>query len=386
MKALSKRMQAVLHVDVHVGYTGGNTMLNGFCRRFSSLSQRVRKGSLCLVVALSLPLAPAASASAQVTNWTSFTSFSQSGPQEHLSGTSGRQGVGSVVMNNLLWVAFNSGDSIPSDSLRVTFTNTGIGFGLSTGAQVIVNGSAVTSFNNPSLTSDGQFLYLGYTDTNGIFQLLRSSQNPGFNGVLTWTSLGQFAPNGGSFINSPSLAVLTIGITQYVMISETGTDRSLWLGKMQTGGSLSGATWTNTLGANIGMAPGLGVFNNTLYIAFPTNDNSHALFYYTTTDGVTVSSINTNASGDQSSTSAAMLGFQGHLYMAFRTNDGDHKFIYKSSTDGINWTGSRSLSGVTMGGPPALADGSTLTSDPGHLIADFVANDSTLYLYGGESQ
>lgn len=359
-------------------------MLNGFCRWFSSLSQRVRKGSLCLVVALSLPFASAASA--QVTNWTSFTSFSQSGPQEHLSGTSGRQGVGSVVMNNLLWVAFNSGDSIPTDSLRVTFTNTGIGFGLSTGAQVIVNGSAVVSFNNPSLTSDGQFLYLGYTDTNGIFQLLQSNSNPGFNGVLSWTSLGQFAPNGGSFINSPSLAILNIGPTPFLMISETGTDHSLWLGKVQAGGALSGATWTNTLGANIGMAPGLGAFNSTLYIAFPTNDNSHALLYYTTTDGVTLSSINTNASGDQSSTSAAMLGFQGHLYMAFRTNDGNHKFIYKSSADGVNWTGSISISGVTMGGPPALADGSTLTSDPGHLIANFVANDPSLYLYGGESQ
>jgi hypothetical protein len=383
MKALSKRMQAVLHVDVHVGYTGGNTMLNGFCRWFSSLSQRVRKGSLCLVVALSLPLASAASA--QVTNWTSFTSFSQSGSQEHLSGTSGRQGVGSVVLQNLLWVAFSSGDITPIGSIRVTFAATGIGFGLSTGSQVIVNGSPVVTFNNPSLTSDGTFLYLGYTDTNGIFQLLRSNANPATFGVLTWSSVGQFAPNGGSFIGSPSLAVLNVGGVLNLMISETGTDRSLWLGKFPIGGFFPGTTWTNTLGANLGMSPGLGVFNNALYIAFPTNDNSHALFYYTTADGVTLT-FHTNASGDQSSTSAAMLAFQGHLYMAFRTNDGDHKFIYKSSTDGVNWTGSRSISGVTMGGPPALADGTTLTSDPGHLIANFVANDPTLYLFGGESQ
>ena len=105
------------------------------------------------------------------------------------------------------------------------------------------------------------------------------------------------------------------------------------------------------------------VFNNTLYIAFPTNDNSHTLYYYTTTDGVTLT-FHTNAAGDQSSTSPSMLAFQGRLYMAFRTNDGDHKFIYKSSTDGINWTGSHSPSGVTMGGPPSPADGTTLISDP----------------------
>jgi hypothetical protein len=288
-------------------------------------------------------------------------------------------------MNNILWVAYTSGDSTLSGSLRISQASTGIGYGLSTGAQVDISGTPVYSFNNPALTSDGTYLFLAYTDTNGYFQLLQSNANPGNTGTLSWNYVGQFAPSGGSFIYSPSLAVLNIGGTPYLMMSETGTDRSLWLGEYPINGYFPGATWTNTIGANIGMAPGLGVFNNVLYIAFPTNDNSHNLYYYTTTDGVTLS-FYTTAAGDQSSTSAAMLAFQGHLYMAFRTNDGDHKFIYKSSTDGVNWTGSHSLSGVTMGGPPALADGTSLISDPGHLICNFVANDPSLYLYGGESQ
>jgi hypothetical protein len=163
------------------------------------------------------------------------------------------------------------------------------------------------------------------------------------------------------------------------------SDRILWIGQFAASGAPNGSMSGYSQFNNIGMSPGLGSLNNTIYVGYPTNDNSHSLYYLSSTDGYNFN-FSSAASGDSSSTTPALQGFQNCLYMAFRTNDGDHKFIYKYSPDGVNWTGSTSLSNVRMGGPPSLADGTTLTSDPNKLVATIVANDSSYYLYGGQSQ
>ncbi|WP_158787521.1 hypothetical protein [Granulicella sp. L46] len=325
-----------------------------------------------------LALATLASASAQVTSFGSFTSSSTSGSQFHLGGTSEREGVGSVVLNDQLYVAYTGSNGTE----YLTSATTGVGYSLLAGTQVQINGGTFASDNNPALATDGTYLFLAYMDTSGHFNLLRSPANP-YGTTFTWTAVGTFDPPSESFIYSPSLAVMSVGGVSTLFMSGVGSDRSLWLGQYPIGGSWTSASWTNTTGTDIGMSPGLGVFNGTLYIAFPTNGNSHDIYYYTTT-GNGVLTYNTGADGDSSSTSISVLAYQGYLYFAFRTNDGDHKFIIKHSSNGTSWSGSKSFSDA-MAGPPSLADGTTLTGDPGHLICNYVGNNSSYYLFGGES-
>ncbi len=328
-----------------------------------------------------------------VTSWGSFTSPSTSGSHFSAGGTSQREGLSTAVEGGTLYLArtdTNIVDSGGDAAVFVSTSSTGIGYGIDYGRQVVTdNGVSALAASNPALAVDGIAggnLYLAWIDGYGALHYVVSSRSPNGSELVDWGQQSySFIPVNGSqavpLIYSPSIAVL--GNTVYIS-ALSGADRSLWLGRFPVGQPYN-ITWSNfPADTDIGMSPGLGVFNNTLYIAFPANDNSHNLYYYTTTDGQNLT-FQTGAGGDQSSTTPSLVAYKGLLYMAFRTNDGDHKFIYKYSSDGINWSGSISLSGVAMGGPPSLADGTSLTSDPGHLINSFVANDPSLYLYSGES-
>lgn len=316
-----------------------------------------------------------------------FTSPSTSGSQFHAGGTSEREGVGSVVAGGLNWIVASDRtlpDGNGNYALRLFENSTGIGYGI-TALNYIVdnNGTQLYAASNPALTSDGAFLFLSWVDASGILHWVRS-QTTVTSGNILWGAVNSFQAS-LPFIYSPSLTTFTVNGAIQVVTSAITSDRTLWVGQFAAANATPGSSLINyPQFNNIGMAPGLGTYNNTIYLGYPTNANSHALYYLTSSDGSNFS-LSSAASGDSSSTSTALQSFNNCLYMAFRTNDGDHKFIYKYSPDGVNWTGSTSLSNVRMGGPPSLADGTTLVSDPNKLVATIVANDSTYYLYGGES-
>ncbi len=316
-----------------------------------------------------------------------FTSPSISGPQFHAGGTSQREGVGSVVAGGLNWIVA-SDRTIPDGNgnyaLRLFENSTGIGYGITPLSYIVdSNGSQMYAASNPALTSDGSFLFLSWVDASGILHWLRS-QTTVNSGNIIWGAVNSFQAS-QPFIYSPSLTTFTLNGAVQVVTSAITSDRTLWVGYFAAGNSTPGGSLSNySQFNNIGMSPGLGSYNNTIYLGYPTNASNHALYYLTSSDGSNFS-LSSAASNDSSSTSPALQSFHNCLYMAFRTNDGDHKFIYKYSADGANWTNSTSLSNVRMGGPPSLADGTTLVSDPNKLVANIVANDSSYYLYGGES-
>lgn len=350
----------------------------------------LKRGLLCAAI-LAASIYPALS-SAQTCQAVSFpnvvfTSPSISGPQFHAGGTSQREGVGSVVAGGLNWIVASDrtiSDGNGNFALRLFQNSTGIGYGISALNYIVdSSGNQLYAQSNPALTSDGQFLFLSWVTSNGILHWVKS-QTTVNSGNIIWGAVNNFQA-GLPFIYSPSLTTYTVNGAVQVVTSAITSDRTLWVGQFAASNPTPGSSLANyPQFNNIGMAPGLGSFNNTIYLGYPTNASNHALYYLTSSDGVNFN-LSAAASNDASSTSAALQSFHNCLYMAFRTNDGDHKFIYKYSPDGSNWSNSASLSNVRMGGPPSLADGTTLVSDPNKLVGTIVANDSSYYLYGGES-
>jgi hypothetical protein len=115
---------------------------------------------------------------------------------------------------------------------------------------------------------------------------------------------------------------------------------------------------TNFPGKTFGFSPALAEFNGQLYIAIQANDNSHNIYYWTTTDGQNLT-FRVSTKSDQTSTTPSLVVHNNILYLGFRADDGGHAFLYKYSSDGLNWTGANQ-GGVAMGGPPALIDATGL--------------------------
>lgn len=107
-----------------------------------------------------------------------FTSPSTSGSQFHAGGTSGREGVGSVVAGGLNWIVATDRtlpDGNGNYALRLFQNSTGIGYGISALSYITdIYGSQLYAASNPALTSDGASLYLSWVDAAGILHWVKS--------------------------------------------------------------------------------------------------------------------------------------------------------------------------------------------------------------------
>ncbi len=133
--------------------------------------------------------------------------------------------------------------------------------------------------------------------------------------------------------------------------------------------------------------PGMAVFNNTLYIAFESQANSHDLELYTSTDqGQSIQANNGLGSAqdqDQTSVAPFILNFANKaLYVGFRTNDSNQYFVNRYSTDGVNFSSDETISNPwPIGSTPALVDGTQLSTPQNVVYNLFGSNDGNANLY-----
>jgi hypothetical protein len=143
---------------------------------------------------------------------------------------------------------------------------------------------------------------------------------------------------------------------------------------VQESPTLAYNTWATYPGNyNLGEAPGLGVFNGKLYIAYKDTSGSNYVYLLTSSDGTNFS-LSTAATFNHTSSQPTLAVYNGVLYLGYRQNSSDFHFYYSYSTDGVNFAAWSSAS-FTMGGPPALVVG-----PDGRFYNIFSQNASSHYL------
>jgi|ERR1700677_4647559 hypothetical protein len=279
-----------------------------------------------------------------------------------IGGQSQRVGVGAVSWNSDLWVAYTGTTSVDGkgDAYVYTAHNTG-GTTFGNKAQVVVPAPQVAAaISNPALLVFAGDLYLFYNDGYG-------------NAYYTYTPNGTSwsAPyplaTGFSVDASPSAAVLDSKI--YVGLENSASGTLL----ISSFNSLNEVTVVSYPSIGLLENPGLAVYNDVLYIAIESTLSSHAIYYYTTSDGVTLSAANAGAASDQTSTAPTLSVFNNVLYLGFRSNDASDNFLYKYTTNGTTWSSSIEPHFGIAGDP-------TLTTYNGEIYVFWGSQSSPNYL------
>jgi len=131
-----------------------------------------------------------------------------------------------------------------------------------------------------------------------------------------------------------------------------------------------------------GYNPGLAVFNNTLYMGYVTDANSHDMYYITSpiSSPFSFSGPNTSLSGSQSSCAPHLDVWNGNLNFDVRTNDGAQKFSQRHSSNGSSWS-SWPDAHISIAGEPAIVSGAGLAgADANYNYMFYATDDSNNYL------
>ncbi|WP_263356018.1 hypothetical protein [Acidicapsa ligni] len=275
-----------------------------------------------------------------------------------IGGADGADGAAAAVFNNKLYAVYagatvNSAGNADVDLAYntdggVTYPNKST---IASSATNVLPGIAV--FNN--------LLYVAYvTQLTGATRLEFQYSSDG----IHWSSANPGCDPGFEVDGSPSLAVykgfLYLGIrdhtTQAMVICQVAANNQ--------------TTVEEHANVTLNFNPTFAVFNNLLYVATESNDDSHTIYLYTSADGSTFE-LNTGASSDQTSRAPSMAVHNNILYLGFRENDGSIAFLYKYSTDGVNFSTAINPH-WQVNGPPILLQVNNLTGSP---------NNGQLYMY-----
>lgn len=323
--------------------------------------------------------------------------FSQPASSQEFSadGVLQRKGVGAAVAPsstgaNALFVAYMQTDTNSNGDAPVAVSTNFTGLGQDTDPGYVAyyeSGGALTpvlSISNPSIAYDNDgHLYLAtidHTDTACIWEitstLIANGQQVQWNGPYDCVSGVYYSPS-LTYLQGTSAGngTLFMGLTN-------AADNTLTLEKVPVvNGTFENTdqTVTNFPDDQLGFSPGLGVFDNTVYIAIQAYNNSHDLYYWTTTDGQNLT-FYTGAAAGKTSTTPSIVSWNDILFLGYRTDDSDYKFIYKYSTDGVNWTSVPSYS-EQMDGPPYLINSTGITTQP-QIINIYVGLDSAKNVWG----
>jgi len=214
--------------------------------------------------------------------------------------------------------------------------------------------------SNPALTVFAGDLYLFYNDAYGNAYYTYTSDGS------TWSVPHPLA-SGLTVDSSPAAAVFNSKI--YVGLRNSANDTLL----ISSFNSLNQVTTVAYPSIGLNFNPGMAVFNGVLYIAIETILNNHDIYYYTTTDGVTLSAANAGAASDQTSTAPTLAVFNNVLYLGFRSNDGSENALYKYTTNGTTWSSSIEPHFGIAGNP-------TLVTYNGYIYLLWASQSSPNYL------
>ncbi|QMV18633.1 hypothetical protein GOB94_08005 [Granulicella sp. 5B5] len=204
-------------------------------------------------------------------------------------------------------------------------------------------------------------IYIAYADasTRGLDIVTATpvSGNVGYQFQL----VQQF--NSVQLTTSPGVAVFN---NQLIYIYGTSSVSGINNAFFET--TFDGTNWTQPSDANLGAnnpnlriasasQPALAVLNGTLHMCTQQNNSSHNLFLYYSPDGVTwYPSV--GQYGEDSSLQvgggATMVAIGNTLVLANQQNNSNHALFIFSSTDGVNWT-AQEYSGIKVGATPAIA-------------------------------
>lgn len=164
------------------------------------------------------------------------------------------------------------------------------------------------SQNNPALAVFNDTLYMAFTGTNYHLNIWSSSDG------LTWGNQHIYDQNSSKV--GPALAVFN-GLLYWAF---TGTDGYLNLWSSSDGVTFGDQITFNGQAGNPSavstVGPGLGVFNNTLYLAY--SDTNQDLYTLATTDGRT---WNPNYVTNESTVNPGMAVYQSSLYACILTGN-----------------------------------------------------------------
>lgn len=295
--------------------------------------------------ALALAMSVSSFAFGQGLNWSTPQSSANTAPAP--GGVSGRPGIAGVYFNNQVWGAVTRTGSYP----EVQMINNGGGTGTTFYSQsaVIVGGVYALSNVNPALTQMNGYLYLAYTDQNGLNYVVSSTDGVNWTGPSASTASG--LPSATQY--SPSITADPATGTIYIAYAN-GQYYTPVVCKWVPGSSASCTQYYSLDTENFN--PGIVFWNGTVYLGYEHRGDSHCLYFYKYNPSTTGMTAWTPIGCDEQTSAGPSLAIHNNqLYVAFRTNDSSAKFTIRVSPDG-NTLNFRQQPGFTMDGYPQLVE------------------------------
>jgi hypothetical protein len=204
---------------------------------------------------------------------------------------------------------------------------------------------------SPALTAMNGLLYLAYTDTNGLNQIISSANGTDWTGP----SAGPSGPDGLPTSTQANPAITADPANNTIYTSYINGQYFTPIMCQWVIGNQPSCTQNYSLDtANFN--PGIAFWNGIVYFGYEHRGDSHCLFFYKY-DPVTTAMNGWTPIGcnEQTSAGPSLVVHNNALYVGFRTNDSSAKFTIRVSTDG-NTLNFRQQPGFTMDGYPDLVD------------------------------
>ncbi|HUY81546.1 MAG TPA: hypothetical protein VMU92_07475 [Acidobacteriaceae bacterium] len=294
---------------------------------------------------------------AQTLNWTSPLEYTQ-------FQLGGNEGAGVAAWYPYLYVAMT--DNSGSGAIDITYTYDGTDFFPATPINVPYPYTVDTPYN-PAIAVFNNELYAAWVDNHGVVTFASSTDGVNFTNVNAGCSSGSLLS-----ARNPSLAVFNGDL--YLAFS---TNSTLAVCRITSSNQTTVTDYPNIA---LGLPPALGVFNNTLYVAYIDTTSSHYIYLAESTNGVNFT-VSNAATSNHTTTQCSLAVHNGILYIGYRQNSSGNRFYYTYSGDGVTFSGPIEVN-WTMGGSPALAVPTLqYPSLSGHIFNVFGQNDTGHYLF-----
>jgi hypothetical protein len=190
--------------------------------------------------------------------------------------------------------------------------------------------SGATVNQSLSITATAEYLWAVFISQDPSNRVLVSAlDGPNWFGAYPISQTSKFPPAAAYFRDSAYVAFISNDPSNRILVSSTPS--GVWTVIWPPVSSTTNTNQTSQLG------PALAVFNNRLYVAFISNDNSNRVLVCSSPDGSTWSTRATFIN-QTSKFTPSLAVFNNRLYVAFISNDNSNRVLLCSSPDGSTWS------------------------------------------------
>ena len=342
---------------------------------------------LAAALTLAFVLTSAPAFSQQAPNWTNDAGISNM--TDVYTGNQ-RPGATSAFFNGQIWVAYTSNNCSSGCLIKIAASATPYtpaqqgALSFSTPAYVnVANIGNVTSYYTPSLTVQGGYLYLSYTDTNNNNWLTRS-----LNGT-SWDAPYQLDPQG---IDTWGTAIASDGTNFWAGFADANTFVpricSVSINNPLTNSTQSCGTFSNLSQMNFN--PAL-LVNTTLsgrgvIMAYEWRGDQHCLSGYVldpTNGGYSYDWMPSGNCNDQTSVTPSFAFYNNQVFLAFGGNNSNRQLNvrYGAYGQGQLSTPYKQTLPQGMNGPANILTFSPTYGNP-ELVCFYAWNGQIRYLFG----